>query len=263
MNIKTILLDMDGVLWRGGEPLVDLEMLFDQIQSKHKNVFCVTNNSARTVDAYLEKFASLGVKLNFDQIVTSAEGTAAYLVEKFPDKGTIFVVGEEGLIETLNNHGFRALNHHPGDHVLAVVAGLDRDLTYQKIDQAASLIEQGALFIGTNPDQTIPVPGGTAPGAGTVIGAIEIASRQQALIIGKPKASLFELALQRAKTIPNQTLMVGDRLNTDIQGAQDLGIKTALVLSGVTQLKEAQEWEPAPDIIVEDVFGVIDLINHE
>jgi len=263
MEVKTILLDMDGVLWRGGQPLVDLALLFKMIQSKRMHVFCVTNNSARTVDFYQEKFAGLGVMLEHDQIISSAEGSAAFLVEKFPDKGSIFVVGEKGLIETLDNYGFLVVDQPKGDHILAVVAGLDRQLTYQKIDQAARLIDQGAVFIGTNPDQTIPVSDGIAPGAGTVIGAIEIASGQQALIIGKPNPSLFELALQRSKTSPEQTLMVGDRLSTDIKGAQNLGIRTALVLSGITDIEEAQGWDPAPDIIVEDVVGVLDLISNE
>jgi 4-nitrophenyl phosphatase len=262
-NIKTILLDMDGVLWRGGEPLVNLPQLFERIKTKGIRAICVTNNSVKTVQFYLERLSEIGLMLDEDQIITSAEGTAAYLADKFPARGPIYVVGEEGLVETLRSYQFQVLDQPENHDFIAVVAGLDRRLTYQKIDQAARLVNKGALFIGTNPDQSIPIPGGLAPGAGTVIGAIEIASQQKALIIGKPQPALFELALRRSNSKPDQTIMIGDRLNTDIEGAQKLGIKTALVLSGVTGVQQAQVWTPAPDIIAENVSIVVEQINYE
>ncbi|MFV1949899.1 MAG: HAD-IIA family hydrolase [Anaerolineales bacterium] len=262
-NLKTILLDMDGVLWRGDQPLVDMTDLFDRIQGLGLSVYCVTNNSARTVEYYLKKLCVFGVDLKADQIITSAEATANYLINKYPGRGTLYVVGESGLVDTLESFGFR-VDLQPGERdILAVVVGLDRQLTYQKIDNAARLIRIGAEFIGTNPDQTIPAPTGISPGAGTVIGAIEIASNQQALIIGKPQSQLFNLALSRSGAAAEQALMVGDRLNTDIAGAQRLGIRTALVISGVTTREEAKIWRPAPDIIVNDVLAVLDQIQND
>lgn len=262
-NLKTILLDMDGVLWRGDQPLVVLTRLFDRINHIGLNVYCVTNNSARTVKYYLKKIEGFGVDLEADQIITSAEATAAYLVDRYPRRGTLHVIGESGLIETLKSYGFGIDLQSGKSEILAVVAGLDRHLTYQKIDNAARLIRDGAEFIGTNPDQTIPGPTGISPGAGTVIGAIGIASNQQALIIGKPQSQLFNLALSRSGAAAEQALMVGDRLNTDIAGAQRLGIRTALVLSGVTTREEAKIWRPAPDIIVNNVLAVLDQIQND
>ncbi len=262
-NLKTILLDMDGVLWRGDQPLVDLSELFDRIKHLGLNVYCVTNNSARTVEYYLEKIGGFGVELETDQIITSAEATAAYLVNKYPRKGTVHVVGESGLIDTLKSYGFKIDLQSDKGEILAVVAGLDRQLTYQKIDNAARLIRQGAEFIGTNPDQTIAVPSGISPGAGTIVAAIEIASSQKALMIGKPQSQQFNLALSRSGAAAEQALMVGDRLNTDIAGAQMLGIRTALVLSGVTTREEAKTWRPAPDIIVNNVIAVLDQIQND
>jgi len=262
-NLKTILLDMDGVIWRGDQPLVDLRELFDQIKHLGLNVYCVTNNSARTVEYYLKKLAGFGVDLEADQIITSAEATAAYLVKKYPGRGTLYVVGESGLVDTLESYGFRVDLQPTEGKILAVVAGLDRHLTYQKIDFAARLIRDGAEFIGTNPDQTIPGPTGISPGAGTVVGAIEIASTQNALIIGKPQSQQFNLALSRSGAAAAQALMVGDRLNTDIAGAQRLGIRTALVLTGVTTREEARTWRPAPDIIVNNVLTVLDQIKND
>lgn len=262
-NLKTILLDMDGVIWRDDQPLVDLTNLFDRIKHLGLSVYCVTNNSARTVEYYLKKLGVFGVDLEADQIITSAEATAAYLINKYPRKGTLHVVGESGLVDTLENYGFR-VDLLPGEReILAVVVGLDRQLTYQKIDNAARLIRAGAEFIGTNPDQTIPGLKGISPGAGTVIGAIEIASTQKALIIGKPQSQQFNLALSRSGSLAEQALMVGDRLNTDIAGAQRLGIRTALVLSGVTTREESNIWTPAPDIIVDNVLAVLDQIHND
>jgi 4-nitrophenyl phosphatase len=259
-DLKTILLDMDGVLWRGNQPLVELKYLFNRLQALGLEVFCITNNSARTKDYYLAKFASFGVDLAREQILTSGEATGVFLIEQFPERGNLFVVGEVGLVETLESCGFQVIPYPRQTKILAVVAGLDRQLTYQKINAAAAAVRGGAKFIGTNPDQVIPVPGGKAPGAGAIIGAIEIASGVKPLIIGKPQAYMFKLALSRANSSPSQAIMIGDRLNTDIAGAQRLGINTALVLSGVTNREEAACWEPLPDIIADDIQVVLDQI---
>jgi 4-nitrophenyl phosphatase len=137
------------------------------------------------------------------------------------------------------------------------VAGLDRELTYQKIRQAAHLIQRGALYIGTNPDRTLPTPAGSDPGAGAIISAIEAAAGCPALILGKPHGWLFQLALQKAGCGPGEALMIGDRLETDILGAQKLGLRTALVLSGISTAQEAQIYCPGPDIIAENALEVI------
>jgi 4-nitrophenyl phosphatase len=261
--IQTILLDMDGVLWRGTEPIVDLQQLFARIEDLGLKSYCVTNNSARTLEYYLKKLADLGVQLSPEQIITSAEATAAHLLELFPSGGAVYIVGEPGLVDTLGKYGFQDIAEGRNSTPLAVIAGLDRELTYQKISTAAAFIREGAVFLGTNPDQTIPVQGGIAPGAGTVIGAIEIASGLKAELIGKPARRQFLIALERSRALPDQSLMVGDRLNTDILGAQSHGLWSALVLSGVTSPGEAADWRPVPDIIAGDVMEVIDRLAHE
>ena len=185
-NLKTLLLDMDGVIWKGDQALVDLPNLFSRIDHLGLNVYCVTNNSARTVEHYLKKLRDFGVILESDQIITSAEAAASYLNHKYPARGNLYVVGESGLVDTLEGNGFQVVVEPEKEVILAVVAGLDRQLTYQKIEIAARLIRKGAEFIGTNPDQTIAIPSGISPGAGTIVGAIEIASMKEPLIIGKP-----------------------------------------------------------------------------
>jgi 4-nitrophenyl phosphatase len=120
------------------------------------------------------------------------------------------------------------------------------------------------LLVGTNPDLTIPTPVGPAPGAGTIIKGIEVSSEVSPLIIGKPYAPLYSLALKRSKSMPEKTLMIGDRLETDIRGAQRLGMMTALVLTGIATREQAEVWDPPPDIVAEDALQVIEMLrNHD
>lgn len=258
--LKTILLDMDGVIWRGYEPVIDIQALFDKIHQLECQAFCVTNNSTSTVDRYLEKLRDFGVDLSPEQIITSAEATASYLEDNFQEGSSIYVIGEEGLKETITNHGFRITDQPETDQAGAVVVGLDFDITYKKIYLAANLIRDGVLFIGTNPDKTIPLPGGIAPGAGSIVSSVETASGTAPVIIGKPEKYLYQLALARSGNLPEETLMLGDRLETDILGAQLLGIRTGLVLTGIASLKDAENWQPGPNMIGETAIEILENI---
>jgi 4-nitrophenyl phosphatase len=222
--------------------------------------FCVTNNSTRSITYYLERMAGFGVSLDPTQIITSAEATADFVLSAFPQQGDLFVIGEEGVIDALERRGFQLIQDESGDKVVAVVVGLDRKFTYRNLDLAVRYIRQGALFVGTNPDLTIPTPTGQSPGAGTIIASVEKASGVEPQIIGKPFSALYELALSRGNSLPEETLMIGDRLETDISGAQQLGIRTAVVLSGIATLAQVESWDPAPDIIAEDANQVIKIL---
>jgi len=262
--VKIVLLDMDGVLWRGPDPILDISKLFACINAHNLSVFCITNNSTRTVDYHLRQLEKYGVRLNKKQMITSAEATADYLALKYPAGGSVYVVGEQGLMEALQNQKFFHVENPRDENILAVAAGLDRGLTYENIKQAARLILQGVPFLGTNPDITIPTPEGIAPGAGVIIKAIETASGTSAEIIGKPKAYLYNLALQRADCLPAEAIMIGDRLDTDIAGAQNIGMRSGLVLSGVTDRSTAEAWKPPPDLIADNALEIIEkVIAHE
>jgi 4-nitrophenyl phosphatase len=138
-----------------------------------------------------------------------------------------------------------------------VVAGMDRKLTYDKLRRATLLIRAGAPFIGTNPDKTFPVPEGLIPGAGSILAALETATGVTPLIMGKPSPAMYEVALMRLGTSPAETLVIGDRLETDIEGAQKIGCRTGLVLSGVTTAVQARLWKPQPDIIAENLESIV------
>ena len=260
-KLKTILLDMDGVLWRGADPILDIRELFVRIRAMNYSVFCVTNNSTSSLTYYLQRLNQYGVNLEENQVITSAEASATLLRGIYPQGGSVYIVGEDGLQEALIKNGFYPVDNILDKKILAVVAGLDRKITYGRIEIAANLISRGVLFIGTNPDKTFPTPDGFAPGAGVIIKAIETASGKQADVIGKPEKYLYNLALQRAGSTPEETLMIGDRLETDIAGAQNLGIRTGLVLSGVTDKSTAAAWNPAPDLIAVNALLILERLK--
>ncbi|MBC8509027.1 MAG: HAD-IIA family hydrolase [Anaerolineales bacterium] len=252
-NIRALIIDMDGVLWRGEQLIADLPPIFEEIEQLELKVIMATNNSTRTPANYVEKLRTYEVELSNWQVINSAEATAQYLSKIYPQGGPVYVVGESGLVESLESKGF-TIN---AKDVLTVVAGMDRDLNYAKIDRAAALIRAGAKFIGTNPDRTFPTPNGLMPGAGTSLAAIEAASYVSPVIIGKPQPIIFEIALERLGVKPEEALMVGDRLETDIAGGQRIGCPVGLVLSGVTGLEEGQAWRPEVDIIADDLMGLL------
>lgn len=248
-NIRALILDMDGVIWRGEEPIGDLPAIFKDFEEKKLKIIFATNNTTLSIDEYINKLDNLGVNSEPWQILTSATATTEYLSAIHPKGGPVYVIGEAGLKSALKENNFV----HADENVLAVIVGLDREVNYEKLLRGSLLIQGGAAFLGTNPDRTLPTPQGIAPGAGAIISALEAASGVKAKIIGKPQTTMFTQALERLKTTPEETLVVGDRIETDIAGGQAAGCKTALVLSGVTNQDMAVTWSPLPDIILPDL----------
>ncbi len=243
--IKALVLDMDGVLWKDKEPIGDLPAIFAGFAARGLKVLMATNNATKSPQAFRQKLLDLGVDVPAAQIINSGITVAHMLHQRYPEGGPVFVVGEQGLVEVLAERGFYPTN----ENVLAVVAGLDRGLTYDKMRQATLLIRAGAPFYGTNPDRTFPTPYGLVPGAGSVLAMLETAAGAPPILAGKPEPAMYNLALELLGTRPEETLAVGDRLDTDILGAQRAGLRTALVLSGVTSAEEAARWSPQPDLI--------------
>jgi 4-nitrophenyl phosphatase len=195
----------------------------------------------------------MGVDLEPWQVINSGQAAAYLLHARFPQGGPVYIVGEEGLARSLVEQGFYAADKN----VLAVVAGLDRKINYDKLDVAARFIRDGAIYIGTNPDATFPSPGGVTPGAGVILAALQTASGITPIIAGKPERAMFDLALSRLGTSPQETLAIGDRLETDTAGAQRVGCRAALVLSGVTGKAAAEAWTPRPDLIALDLTTLL------
>jgi 4-nitrophenyl phosphatase len=253
-NIKALILDMDGVLWRDNTPIGDLPDIFDRIRERGLKVALATNNATKTVDEYLQRFSGFGVTLEPWQIITSASAAANALSKRFPDGGTVFIVGENGIQRALEERGFKVIAD-PTDKTVpvAVISSFDRSVTYQKLSRATLHIRAGVPFYGTNPDKTFPTPEGLVPGAGAILASIEAATSVEAIIIGKPQPAMMYMALERLGTLPEETLVVGDRLETDIAAGQAAACKTALVLSGVSTQEQAEQWQPTPNFIAENL----------
>lgn len=248
-NIKALVLDMDGVLWRENESIGDLNAIFTRFDKAGLKVLCATNNSTKTPEQYIEKLAGMSARLEIDQIITSSMGVVYLLKKRFPNGGPVYVIGEAGLTEALVSAGYFESAKDP----IAVVAGMDRHINFQKLKTATLLIRSGVPFYATNPDRTFPTPEGFIPGAGSILAALVTATDVEPIVAGKPNSTLYDFALEKLGTKPEETLAVGDRIETDILGAQRAGLHTALVLSGVASLEEGQAWHPAIDLIVPDL----------
>lgn len=245
-KIKAVVSDMDGVLWRGIQPLPGMNALFDYLRREKTAFALATNNSRKTPDDYIHKLAGMGVHgIGRHHIVTSGTATASYLRQRYPAGTRLFVVGGDGLKQILVQAGFALVE----EDAEVVVCGIDFDLTYSKMRTATLQIRRGARFIGTNPDSSFPSPVGLAPGAGSILALIEAAADTAPTIIGKPERGMFESVLRQLGTEPGETLMIGDRIGTDIQGAQALGFKTALVMTGVETAESLQASAIQPDYV--------------
>ncbi|MCI0710017.1 MAG: HAD-IIA family hydrolase [Chloroflexi bacterium] len=254
-TIQSVIFDMDGVLWRGNEPLPGIPEIFDFLDSRTIGYAFATNNSSRTQQMYIEKLAGFGVKATSDQIVTSAVATAIYCHNEFPDAKRVYIIGGEGMVEAFQQNGFEIVDAEQAD---LVAVGIDRNLTYQKLHRASYQIQGGAVLVGSNPDVTFPEPHGFAPGAGSILAAIEAATGVKPIIVGKPYTPMFEAAVQVLGTRPEHTLMIGDRLETDIVGAAQADLKSILVLTGVSSEADVAHLTIKPDAIYENLMVLLE-----
>jgi 4-nitrophenyl phosphatase len=256
-NIKHLLIDMDGVLWRGANPMPGLNDFFDFLRQRQIGLTLATNNASNTSEHYANILAGHGVQVSQDEIITSGQTTGDYLAERAAPGTAIYVIGGDGLLHTLAQRGFRLLESgaEPGSAEYVVVSW-DRQLTYDKLAQATLHIRAGARFIGTNPDRTWPGERGLLPGAGAIIAAVQAATSVEPTFIGKPAPLMLQLAMSRMGASAASSAMLGDRLETDILGGQNAGVRTILVLSGVTGPDELAASPIQPDLIFDDIAAL-------
>jgi 4-nitrophenyl phosphatase len=246
--VRAVLFDMDGVIYVGKQPLPGVCELLAHLEATGRQWMFVTNNAGMTSAQFTAKLVAMGFDVPPERILGSSEATAQWLRTQivhhgWPD-GRVIVLGMEGLRAALRGQGFE-LTTDPAAAAYAV-AGIHTELTYRELSDVTLAIRAGARFIGTNGDRTLPSERGQVPGAGSILALLETATDVKPIVIGKPNAPMFEIALERLGVTPSQTLMVGDRYETDIAGAQTLGMTTAAVLTGVhaRDLFERQAWPP-------------------
>lgn len=220
--------DLDGTLFRGGQPTPGAQAGLAELRSRGAQIRFVTNNSTRLAEEFASKLVAMGIHAQPSEVVTSAMGAAHYLSGLVR---TAFVVGESGLRATLMGAGIDEADDHPG----AVVVGLCRSFDYGMMARAMHhLLSQDVLFVATNRDASYPMEGGTLiPGAGSIVAALATCSGREPLVIGKPSPLLLEMAMASAQCPASETLVIGDRLDTDIEAGRRAGCDVHLVLCGV------------------------------
>ncbi|MDP1547729.1 MAG: HAD-IIA family hydrolase [Anaerolineales bacterium] len=256
-NIKALILDMDGVIWKSDAPIGDLSAIFKRIRERGLKFVFATNNGTKTPEDYQIKLRELGVDVDAAQVVTSALGIAFLLAQKHPRGTKIFMIGEDGIRTALEEQGFEIVSVENAPEAEAVVMGIDRGVNFQKIAEATLLVRAGVPFYTTNTDRTFPTPRGEIPGSGAWLAVVTTATGVQPIVAGKPFPYLMELSLERLGTSREETLVVGDRLETDIAAGQAVGCPTAMVLSGVSTKAEADEWKPSPTLIADDLAALV------
>ena len=252
-RIHHLIVDMDGVLWRGDEPMAALREFFDFLRCRRVSFVLATNNSSRTPDQYVAKLARFGVDVARECILTSAQASAAYLATVAPPGTRVYAIGEDGVTRALEERGFVLAD----ERVDYVVVGWDRHLTWDKLTTAALLIHAGAGFIGTNPDPNYPTPQGPAVGNGAQLAAVETTTGVAPVVVGKPEPWLYRQALERMGARPETTAVVGDRIDTDIAGGVRAGLTTVLLLSGITSEADLAGSPVRPDLVYADIGDLV------
>ncbi|PAV17761.1 2-phosphoglycolate phosphatase [Pyrrhoderma noxium] len=273
----TWLFDCDGVLWRGTTLIDGAKEFLQLLRSKKKDVIFVTNNATNSRASYKTKFDKLGIEAHVDEVFGSAYAAAVYLssVIKFPKDKKVFVIGQSGLEEELRNEGityvggtdvndntlepFQPSSYTPDPSIGAVLCGLDMAINYTKLSKAFIHLntDPSCLFLATNTDSTYPAQGGVLlPGAGSISAPLRFALGREPLSLGKPSQVMLDCIKAKHNFDPKKTIMVGDRLNTDIQFGKEGGLSTLLVLTGISREEDlAPERSPPaiPDYITNSI----------
>lgn len=265
-DIRAMIIDMDGVLWHGNNPLPGLVEFFETIRTKNIRFILATNNASLTPAQYVLKLERMGVIIKIEEVLTSGMATAFYLARHYdPTCTRVFVVGEDGAKEPLLELGFTLtglddLGEAKGAHI--VVCGKDEALNWDKLATATLNIRAGAKFIGTNADVTLPTERGLTHGNGAILAALQAATGIKPIIIGKPEPIIYQQALALLGVDLDHAIAIGDRLDTDILGAVRTGIRSLFVLSGVSTKEELETSHYQPTWIMPDIRAITEALRN-
>jgi glycerol-1-phosphatase len=252
-----VVFDLDGVVYLGDEVIAAAPAALERVRELGVRVAFVTNNSYRPPDLVAEKLGRLGVKAATEEVLTSAQALVRLLGGREGLEGVrVLVVGGPGLRQALEGAGARLVDGSGWREAEVVAVGFDPELTYERVRAATLAIRAGARFVGSNPDTTLPTPEGFWPGAGATLAMLQASTGVRPEVAGKPERALLDTAAAAIGAGPY--LMVGDRADTDLEGAHRLGWATALVLSGVTRPADLPDLTVAPNHLLADVGGLLD-----
>lgn len=265
-SFDTVLTDCDGVLWLMNNTLPGATEVMNGFKADNKKVFFVTNNSTKSIAQFSEKFLSLGFNATSNEVVSTSFLAAKYLKDTLDPSKKVYVIGSPAIAFELD--ALKVKNFGVGPDYLqtsvptfvenvklepdvgAVLVGFDEHLSYPKLFKASSYLKDpSVLFVATNTDESFPVPGTdfVMPGTGSLVRSVQTCAGRPPFIVGKPSSYICNVLTETNKIDPSRTLMIGDRCNTDILLGKRCGFKTLLVLTGVNNLKEVEEWSKSSD----------------
>ncbi len=252
-NKKGFVCDMDGVIYHGNKLLPGVKEFVDWLIRENKKFLFLTNSSERTRKELQEKLARMGIVVDEKVFYTSALATATFLAAQKPN-GSAYIIGEAGLINALYNVGYTMNNYNP-DYV---VVGETMSYSYEKITHAINLVLKGAKLIGTNPDISGPVENGIVPATKALVAPIEMSTGKKAYFVGKPNPLMMRIALKKLECTTEETIIIGDRMDTDIIAGIESEIDTCLVLSGISTRETINNFPYRPHFVLEGVKDIIE-----
>ena len=260
-NKRLFLLDMDGTIYLDEELFDGTVDFLNYVKEIGGRYLFLTNNSSRGVDAYVEKMARLGIEATAEDFLTSVDATILYLQQNHPGQ-LCYVSGTETFKKQLADNGI-AVTDKLSDDVEVLVHGFDRELTFQKLEDSCILLNRGVPFVATNPDWVCPTWYGSVPDCGSVCKMLETATGRTPRFIGKPRPEMALLAMEKFGYAKEQTVMVGDRLYTDIACGVNAGIDTAFVLSGEGTMEDLKTSDVQPAMIFDNIRAMLNTVTAE
>jgi NagD protein len=247
------LIDMDGVIYRGSELIAGAARFVNMLRQSNTPFLFLTNNSQRTRRDVATKLRRMGIQAEERHVFTCAMATARFLAQQKPN-GTAYVIGEGGLLHALHTNGYSIVDHDP-DYV---VVGEGRAITFEMFETAVRMIQKGAKLVATNLDPNCPTQQGMRPGCGAIVALLETATGRKAFSVGKPSPVMMRAARKELGLSADETIMIGDTMETDILGGVQMGYRTILVLSGSTRKEDVEHYAYRPDTIVESLADLVE-----
>ncbi len=261
MAVRTFVFDLDGVIYRGEQPLPGAADTILDLRRLGHQVYFFTNNSSKSRPFYRDKLQRMGVDTDLDHVMTSGYATALYLTEIGAQGAAVYAIGQFGLKGELEAIGMKLVDSEDADFV---VVGIDTKFNYDMLVRAQNAIFRGARFIAANPDTSFPLEHGRViAGNGALVAAIQAASGVAPVMIGKPETAGMHVIMDQAGATPDDTVVIGDRLDTDILAGNRLGATSVLVLTGIATMADVEAAPPEmkPHIIVEQLPEMLEALG--
>ena len=252
--IRAVILDLDGTVYRWHDGVPGASQFVARIREWGVRPMFVTNRTNRVPEEVCKQLSDHGMACGSDDVLTASQATARYL-----GSGSAYCVGEEGLVRALEDEGVTVTEENP-DYV---VVGFDRTFTYEKLEKACLFINGGARFVATNPDRALRLPNGFSPGTGAIVAAVAAGSGVDPVYVGKPERLIMDMALERLQLPATDVIAVGDNIDTDIPAGDKAGMRTALILTGISTREDVSSAAVKPTWVVEGFEELTEIVRVE